>query len=46
MGGLAQGLNSEMNEHNDILDRVNDKSEDVGFKVQKQNKAMEKILKK
>jgi len=44
--GLAQGLNSEMNEHNDILDRVNDKSEDVGFKVQKQNKAMEKILKK
>ena len=26
--------------------RVNDKSEGVGFKVEKQNKAMEKILKK
>ena len=76
--GLAQGLNSELNEHNDLLDRwtmirfkerniglisiplkseryqcptisflrVNDKSEGVGFKVEKQNKAMEKILKK
>jgi len=44
--GLAQGLNSELTEHNDLLDRVNDKSEGVGFKVEKQNKAMEKILKK
>lgn len=44
--GLAQGLNSELNEHNDLLDRVNDKGESVGFKVEKQNKAMEKILKK
>jgi len=44
--GLAQGLNVELNEHSDIIDRVNDKSEVVGFKVQKQNKAMEKILKK
>jgi len=44
--GLAQGLNVELNEHSDIIDRVNDKSEVVGFKVEKQNKAMEKILKK
>lgn len=44
--GLAQGLNTELNDHNDIIDRVNDKTETVGFKVEKQNKAMEKILKK
>jgi len=44
--GLAEGLNSELNEHNDILDRVSDKTEVVGFKVDKQNKDMNKILKK
>jgi len=44
--GLAQGLNAELNDHNDILDRVNDKSEGVQFKVEKQNKDMAKILKK
>jgi len=44
--GLAQGLNAELNDHNDILDRVNDKSEGVAFKVEKQNKDMAKILKK
>lgn len=42
--GLAQGLNSELTEHNDIIDRVNDKTEVVGFKVDKQNKDMNKIL--
>ena len=31
---------------NQFPPRVNDKSEGVGFKVEKQNKAMEKILKK
>jgi len=44
--GLAEGLNSELSEHNDILDRVTDKTEVVGFKVDKQNKEMNKILKK
>jgi len=44
--GLAQGLNSELSEHNEILDRVSDKTEKVGFKVDKQNKDMNKILKK
>jgi len=44
--GLAQGLNSELSEHNQILDRVYDKTEVVGFKVDKQNKDMNKILKK
>jgi len=44
--GLAQGLNSELSEHNQILDRVSDKTEVVGFKVDRQNKDMNKILKK
>jgi len=44
--GLAEGLNTELNEHNDILNRVSDKTEVVGFKVDKQNKDMTKILKK
>ena len=44
--GLAQGLNTELDEHNDILDRVADKADTVGFKVDKQNKDMGKILKK
>jgi len=44
--GLAQGLNTELDEHNDILGRVADKTDVVGFKVDKQNKDMGKILKK
>jgi len=44
--GLAQGLNSELSEHNEILDRVSDKTEMVGYKVDKQNKDMNKILRK
>ena len=44
--GLAQGLNTELDEHNDIMDRVADKADMVGFKVDKQNKDMNKILKK
>ena len=44
--GLAQGLNTELDEHNDILERVTDKADVVGFKVDKQNKEMNKILKK
>jgi synaptosomal-associated protein 29 len=42
--GLAQGLNEELNDHNDLIDRVNYKTENVGFKVEKQNKDMGKIL--
>jgi len=44
--GLAQGLNEELTDSNDLIGRINDKTENVGFKVDKQNKAMEKILKK
>jgi len=42
--GLAQGLNDELNDHNDLIDRVNYKTENVGWKVEKQNKDMNKIL--
>lgn len=42
--GLAQGLNEELHEHNDLLDRVNTKTEDVKFKVDRQNKDMSRIL--
>jgi len=42
--GLAQGLNSEMDEHNDLIDRINVKTEDTQFKIGKQNKDMNKIL--
>lgn len=42
--GLAQGLNSELNEHDDLIDRVNVKTEDVKFKIDRQNKDMGKIL--
>ena len=44
--GMAQGLNTELDDHNQILDRVADKTDIVGFKVDKQNKEMNKILKK
>jgi len=42
--GLAQGLNEELNDHNSLLDRVNVKTEDVKFKVDRQNRDMNKIL--
>ena len=44
--GLAQGLNTELDDHNQIIERVHDKAEVVGFKVDKQNKEMGRILKK
>ena len=44
--GLAQGLNTELDDHNQIIERVHDKAEVVGFKVDKQNKDMGRILKK
>ena len=44
--GLAQGLNTELVDHNQIIERVHDKAEVVGFKVDKPNKEMGRILKK
>jgi synaptosomal-associated protein 29 len=44
--GLAMGLNKELDEHNDILDRLDHKASTTHFRVEKQNKDMNKILKK
>ena len=42
--GLAQGLNSELEEQNDILDNIDDQAAKAGIKIQSQNKDMNKIL--
>jgi len=44
--GLALDLNAELEEHDDILNRLDDKSSHAGLKVTKQNKDMSKILEK
>ena len=44
--GLALDLNAELDEHDDILIRLDDKASRTGVKVDKQNKDMSKILKK
>merc|ERR1712004_282647 len=44
--GLALDLNTELDEHEDILNRLDDKSAQAGIKVTKQNKDMSKLLKK
>ena len=44
--GLSLYLNAELDEHDDILIRLDDKASRTGIKVEKQNKDMSKILKK
>lgn len=44
--GLALDLNSELEDHDDILNRLDDKAGQAGIKVNKQNKDMAKMLKK
>ena len=44
--GLALDLNSELDDHDEILNRLDDKSAHAGIKVTKQNKDMSKLLKK
>merc|ERR1712083_513836 len=44
--GLALDLNAELDEHDDILVRLDDKASRTGIKVEKQNKDMSKILNK
>jgi len=39
-------LNAELDEHDDILIRLDDKASRTGIKVEKQNKDMSKILNK
>ena len=42
--GLAMGLNQELEEHNDILDRLDDKTANADGRVKRQNKDMDKLL--
>ena len=44
MKDLALGLNKELEEHNDILDRLDDKTAGADWRVKKQNKDMEKLV--
>ena len=44
--GLAMDLHDELDEHDDIIIRVDDKASHAGIKVNKQNKDIAKILKK
>ncbi len=44
--GLAQDLNTELEDHNEILDRLDDKTAKTSWRVEKQNKDMSKLLKK
>jgi len=44
--GLGLDLNKEIVDQNDMLERIRDKTEDADFKIQRQNKDMNRILKK
>lgn len=43
---LAQGLNEELDDHNELLNRLDDKSANTNWRIDKQNKDMGKLLKK
>jgi hypothetical protein len=42
---LATGLNDELDEHDEILNRLDDKTGKVDWRVKKQNQDMAKLLK-
>ena len=44
--GLAENLNKELDEHNDIIDRLDDKTSSTNIRVERQNRDMSKLLKK
>jgi hypothetical protein len=44
--GLANNLNTELDEHNAILDRLDHKTGSTHIRIEKQNKDMSKLLKK
>jgi synaptosomal-associated protein 29 len=44
--GLAEGLGEEIDTQNEMLDRLNDKTDKADFTILRQNKEMNKILKK
>ncbi|XP_063220440.1 synaptosomal-associated protein 29 [Bacillus rossius redtenbacheri] len=44
--GLAEGLSSELDTQAQLIDRVTEKTEKTDFKIQQQNRDMNKLLKK
>ena len=44
--GLAENLNRELEEHNEIIDRLDDKTSSTNLRVERQNRDMNKLLKK
>ncbi|KAF4523223.1 hypothetical protein B566_EDAN011761 [Ephemera danica] len=44
--GLAEGLGSEINTQNEMVDRITDKTEKADFTIIRQNKDMSRLLKK
>jgi len=44
--GLAQGLSSELDDQNDLIDRVQTSADKADMRISRQNKDMERLLKK
>jgi hypothetical protein len=44
--GLAEGLGGEIDTQNEMLDRLNDKTDKADFTIIRQNKEINKLLKK
>jgi synaptosomal-associated protein 29 len=44
--GLAEGLGDEIDAQNEMLDRLTDKTDKADFSIMRQNKDMNKLLKK
>jgi len=44
--GLAQGLTSELDDQNDLIDRVQTSADKADMRISRQNKDMERLLKK
>nr|CAG4637551.1 EOG090X0MTI [Ceriodaphnia reticulata]SVE73354.1 EOG090X0MTI [Ceriodaphnia reticulata] len=44
--GLAQGLNSELDDQNALIDRLQTSADKADWRIQRQNKDMERLLKK
>lgn len=44
--GLAQGLGTELEDQNDLIDRLQTSADKADWRIQRQNKDMERLLKK
>ena len=44
--GLAQGLSSELDDQNDLIDRVQTSADKADMRISRQNKDMERLLRK